>query len=88
LCKKIKEYFILSWIKNNKLMMLCCMITLAIMGCMFKKTESSGTVIILNGTSAVGKSSIMRAFHAQHVGPWLGIGIDNFVCYNNNKVTS
>src|SRR5690606_5603281 len=37
-----------------------------------------GTVIILNGPSAVGKSSIMRAFQAKRVEPWLGIGIDNF----------
>lgn len=37
-----------------------------------------GTVIILNGPSAVGKLSIMRAFQAKRVELWLGIGIDNF----------
>lgn len=36
-----------------------------------------GIVIILNGPSAVGKSSIMRAFQAKHKEIWLGIGIDN-----------
>ena len=41
-------------------------------------TSDYGTVIILNGTSSVGKSSIMRAFQAKKVEPWLGIGIDNF----------
>ncbi len=41
-------------------------------------TSGYGTVIILNGTSAVGKSTIMRAFQAKRVEPWLGIGIDNF----------
>jgi len=40
--------------------------------------SQNGTVIILNGPSAVGKSSIMRAFQAKRVEPWLGIGIDNF----------
>ncbi len=44
---------------------------------MSKKTEC-GTVIILNGPSAVGKSSIIRAFQAQRAEPWLSIGIDNF----------
>lgn len=47
--------------------------------CFLKKdTTQSGTVIVLNGPSAVGKSSIMRAFQAKHTEPWLGIGIDNF----------
>lgn len=44
---------------------------------MVNKSEY-GTVIILNGPSAVGKSTIMRAFQAKKVEPWLGIGIDNF----------
>jgi chloramphenicol 3-O phosphotransferase len=44
----------------------------------FVRRTGTGTVIILNGTSAVGKSSIMRAFQAKHTEPWLGIGIDNF----------
>ncbi len=56
-----------------------CTFLLGAVSCIFKKnTNNYGTVIILNGTSAVGKSSIMRAFQAKHVEPWLGIGIDNF----------
>ena len=43
-----------------------------------KQLSECGTVIILNGPSAVGKSSIIRAFQAKRVEPWLGIGIDNF----------
>lgn len=43
-----------------------------------EKTPQAGTVIILNGPSSVGKSSIIRAFQAQQAVPWLGIGIDNF----------
>lgn len=42
-----------------------------------KKNTHNGTVIILNGPSAVGKSSIMRTFQAQHKEVWLGMGIDN-----------
>jgi chloramphenicol 3-O phosphotransferase len=45
--------------------------------CIAKK-EKWGKVIILNGPSAVGKSSIMRAFQTKRPEPWLGIGIDNF----------
>lgn len=41
------------------------------------KNTNSGTVIILNGPSAVGKSSIIRAFQAKHKEVWLGLGIDN-----------
>ena len=42
------------------------------------KNDRCGTVVILNGPSAVGKSSIMRAFQKKHNDVWLGIGIDNF----------
>jgi len=42
------------------------------------KNRKYGGVIILNGPSAVGKSSIIRAFQAKKSEPWLGIGIDNF----------
>ncbi len=45
---------------------------------MTQQSSEYGTVIILNGPSAVGKSSIMRAFQAKRIEPWLGIGIDNF----------
>ncbi|MFH1254526.1 MAG: hypothetical protein V1646_03785 [bacterium] len=41
-------------------------------------TSKSGTVIILNGPSSVGKSSIIKAFQAKQSVPWLSIGIDNF----------
>lgn len=37
-----------------------------------------GTVIILNGPSCSGKSSIIKAFQAKESTPWLSIGIDNF----------
>ncbi len=48
-------------------------------GCMNNTTSSkSGTVIILNGPSSVGKSSIIKAFQAKQSIPWLSIGIDNF----------
>ncbi len=56
-----------------------CALLLGTTSCILKNdTRNYGTVIILNGTSAVGKSSIMRAFQAKHTQPWLGIGIDNF----------
>jgi len=42
------------------------------------QSHKCGRVIILNGPSAAGKSSIIRAFQAKKVEPWLGIGIDNF----------
>jgi chloramphenicol 3-O phosphotransferase len=38
----------------------------------------SGMVIILNGPSSVGKSSIIKAFQQLNKNPWLSIGIDNF----------
>lgn len=37
----------------------------------------SGMVIILNGPSSVGKSSIIRVFQAKQETPWLGAGIDH-----------
>lgn len=37
-----------------------------------------GTVVIVNGPSAVGKSTLIRAFQAKMDQPWLSIGIDNF----------
>jgi chloramphenicol 3-O phosphotransferase len=42
------------------------------------RNKQYGRVIILNGPSAVGKSSIIRAFQAKRSELWLGIGIDNF----------
>jgi chloramphenicol 3-O phosphotransferase len=43
-----------------------------------KSTIKPGTVIILNGPSSVGKSSIIKALQAKQTSPWLSIGIDNF----------
>ena len=42
-----------------------------------KKSTSAGTIIILNGPSSVGKSSIIKAFQAQSNQLWLGMGLDN-----------
>jgi len=36
-----------------------------------------GIVIILNGPSAIGKSSIIKAFQAKQNSPWLETGIDH-----------
>ena len=45
----------------------------------YKHTRvKSGIVIILNGPSSVGKTSIIKAFQAKQSTPWLSIGIDNF----------
>jgi chloramphenicol 3-O phosphotransferase len=76
-------FMLLQWIKKfglNRIIVSasCCLFALLLTSCFVKKTGTYGTVIILNGSSAVGKSSIMRAFQAKHTEPWLGIGIDNF----------
>ena len=42
------------------------------------KQKDSGCVIILNGPSSAGKSSIIKSFQSMQKTPWLGIGIDNF----------
>ena len=36
---------------------------------------SGGRVIVLNGTSSSGKSTLSRALQARLDGPWLGVGI-------------
>jgi chloramphenicol 3-O phosphotransferase len=36
-------------------------------------------VIVLNGTSSSGKSTLLRALQARLDGPWLGVGIDTMV---------
>jgi chloramphenicol 3-O phosphotransferase len=41
--------------------------------------SSRGRVIVLNGTSSSGKSTLSRALQARLDGPWLGIGIDTVV---------
>ena len=40
-------------------------------------TTKSGMVIIINGPSGVGKSSIIKAFQIKQKTPWLGTGIDH-----------
>jgi chloramphenicol 3-O phosphotransferase len=61
---------------------------LMICSCQNKKIESEnmnkkevdekyGKVIILNGPSSVGKSSIIKAFQLKQTTPWLGTGIDH-----------
>lgn len=68
----------------QKIIVVCGMISLFLVGVymlqrqMIKKLNQCGTVIILNGPSAVGKSSIVKAFQIKRTEPWLGIGIDNF----------
>ncbi|MBA3752110.1 hypothetical protein H0X06_04945 [Candidatus Dependentiae bacterium] len=49
----------------------------AIAACTSSPSNSYGTVIILNGPSAVGKSSIIKTFQEKQDTPWLGMGIDN-----------
>jgi chloramphenicol 3-O phosphotransferase len=41
--------------------------------------ESSGRVIVLNGTSSSGKSTLAKALQARLDGPWLSVGIDTAV---------
>src|SRR5689334_4333510 len=41
--------------------------------------SSGGRVIVLNGTSSAGKSTLSRALQARLDGPWLGVGIDTVV---------
>lgn len=38
-----------------------------------------GKIIILNGTSSSGKTSIVRAFQTLSTEPWLDMGIDKFI---------
>jgi chloramphenicol 3-O phosphotransferase len=60
-------------------LMSVCLVLLLMGACVYKQpAELCGTVIIINGPSAVGKSSIIKAFQARQVTPWLSIGIDNF----------
>jgi chloramphenicol 3-O phosphotransferase len=40
---------------------------------------SRGRVILLNGTSSSGKSTLLRALQARLDGAWLGVGIDTVV---------
>lgn len=57
----------------------CTMIILCIGSCINNENSAQhGTVIIINGPSSVGKTSIIKAFQAKQSVPWLSIGIDNF----------
>lgn len=51
---------------------------LIIAGCGTKKTIFPGKVIILNGPSCVGKTSIIKALQAKTSDLWLEVGIDKF----------
>lgn len=66
---------------KRNLFLLAAISILFMSACMNEKSNvntESGTVIILNGPSSVGKSSIIKAFQAMRPEPWLSIGIDNF----------
>jgi chloramphenicol 3-O phosphotransferase len=41
--------------------------------------ERRGRVIVLNGTSSSGKTTLAKALQARLAGPWLGVGIDTVV---------
>jgi chloramphenicol 3-O phosphotransferase len=41
--------------------------------------DPRGRVIVLNGTSSAGKSTLLRALQARLDGAWLGVGIDTVV---------
>ncbi|HKF84845.1 MAG TPA: AAA family ATPase [Candidatus Limnocylindrales bacterium] len=41
--------------------------------------SSRGRVVVLNGTSSAGKSTLTRALQTRLGGPWLGVGIDTVV---------
>lgn len=53
-----------------------------ITGCWKKDKEAHvtkpGLVVVLNGPSSVGKTSIVRVFQSLRAEPWLSIGLDNF----------
>lgn len=40
--------------------------------------QAFGTVVILNGPSCAGKSSIIEAFQKKQKSPWLSVGLDSF----------
>jgi len=68
----------MSYKINNVLPFLgLCISIVVVTACVTRSSEPFGTVIILNGPSAVGKSSIIKAFQDKQDTPWLGMGIDN-----------
>src|SRR3989339_429045 len=65
---------------KSVILIVCLIVGIVLVGvAMNKKKDLSaeGMVIILNGPSSVGKSSIVKAFQAQQPTPWLGAGIDH-----------
>ncbi len=65
-----------------KKIIIALFLAIAIMGTVmlyqnFKNTESYGTIIILNGPSSVGKSSIQKAVQALFHVPYLKMGLDD-----------
>jgi chloramphenicol 3-O phosphotransferase len=42
-------------------------------------TGRLGRILLLNGTSSSGKTTLVRALQARLADPWLEIGIDRFV---------
>lgn len=76
-CPKARGLY-MFYIKKIAALFCLGIILLAISACTTNKQDQFGTVIIINGPSAVGKSSIIKAFQAKQSKPWLGIGIDNF----------
>ncbi|MBA2306661.1 hypothetical protein H0W26_00835 [Candidatus Dependentiae bacterium] len=67
----------MPYIKRTLPFLGLCISILIMTACVSNKSESFGTIIILNGPSAVGKSSIIKAFQDKQDTPWLGMGIDN-----------
>ncbi|HEV2600817.1 MAG TPA: hypothetical protein VGT41_00830 [Candidatus Babeliales bacterium] len=66
--------------KNMQIILVVSAIVIAIVSFWFycKPIKSTGTVIILNGPSAAGKSSIQKEFqHLMMPNLWLKLGIDN-----------
>jgi chloramphenicol 3-O phosphotransferase len=60
-------------------LVLAVLVGLYIMIRQYKKgQEKTGTVIILNGPSCAGKSSIIEAFQKKQAQPWLSVGLDSF----------
>ena len=64
-------------IKRTLPFLVLCISILVITACVTRSSEPFGTVIVLNGPSAVGKSSIIKAFQDKQDTLWLGMGIDN-----------
>ena len=63
----------------HQLILLSIIIALPVSYFLFQRDHNlKSTIIILNGPSASGKSSIQEAFIRKSESPWIKIGIDNF----------